>query len=211
MYRSLDVPVEGPSRRNMPPVVSREEARTILFGKSKAKVTKLPDETDLPEQDDDTLFYADIQPDHNAQGLTADGRHKSDAELREQQEEEFIHEYQEAREEHKESNAMDIDPAPPYTPAEPATVESFGTSALQVSLSEASNSGGTPQQVLTPVSAVTSIQSSEGASAVSSGSAMSSPFEGNRAHRKSVTAAQRSRKWKESHRQPPARNRYSPP
>ena len=124
-YRSLDVPVEGPLPEDMPPVVSREEARTILFGKSKAKATKLPDETDLPERDDDTLFYADIQPDHDAQGLTADGRHKSDAELREQQEDEFIHKYQEAHEVHEESNAMDIDPAPPYTLAEPATAESF--------------------------------------------------------------------------------------
>ena len=60
-YRSLSMPVEGALPSDMPPTVTTEQARVILFGKSKSKATELPDETDLPDGDDDALFYATIQ------------------------------------------------------------------------------------------------------------------------------------------------------
>ena len=209
-YRSLDVPVEGPIPDNLPSLASAEQARVMLFGKSKGRATGMPEEVDLPERDDDALFFADIQPDHDEQGFNADGRRKSAAERREFAEEEYVRELQEAQEAREEPVAMDIDPAPPYSPAEPPTSEPFGTSALQVSLGETGSNVGTPQQALTPVSAVTSIQSSEGASAFSSGSAASVTREGNQPHKKSTVAAQRSRNWRGRPRQPSPRDRRSP-
>lgn len=196
-YRSLDVPVEGTLPEGMPSLLSRDQARTVLFGSSKAKATssEIPDEEYLSGDDDDALDYARIQPNHDEQGLNADGRIKTRYERAQDAEDAYTNEMAEAQEE---SVAMDIDPAPPYAPPEPAATESFGTSALQVSLGQMSEGAGagTPQQALTPVSAVTSIQSSEGASAISSASASSAQPEGNKRHRKSTVAARRSDNWR---------------
>ena len=48
-YRSLDVPVEGPIPDNLPSLVSAEQARVMLFRKSKDRATGMPEEVDLPE------------------------------------------------------------------------------------------------------------------------------------------------------------------
>ena len=116
-YRSLDVPVEGTLPNNLPPIVTAEQARIILFGKPTAKFTDIPDEIELPDRHDDALFYADIQPDHDALGLHADGSRKSAAEQRAFAEEEYVQELQEARGAQEEPTAMDLDPAPPYSAA----------------------------------------------------------------------------------------------
>ena len=212
-YRSLDVPVEGTLPNNLPPIVTAEQARIILFGKPTAKFTDIPDKIELPDRHDDALFYADIQPNHDALGLHADGSRKLAAELRAFTEEEYIQELQEARGAQEEPTAMDLDPAPPYSAAASAAAAAFGTLALQVLLVEASGNAsvGTPQQALTPVSAVTSIQSSEGASAVSSRSVASNQPEGSRPCHKSTVTAQRSRNWKGRHRKPPPCDQRSPP
>ena len=65
----------------MPPLVTAEQARVVLFGKSKAKFNELPDEMELADRDNDALFYATIQPDHDAQGYNADRKRKTAAEL----------------------------------------------------------------------------------------------------------------------------------
>ena len=48
-YCSLDVPVEGPIPDNLPSLVSAEQARVMLFGKSKGRATSMLEEVDLPE------------------------------------------------------------------------------------------------------------------------------------------------------------------
>ena len=186
-YRSLDVPVEGNLPEGLPTLVSADQAKTILYGKAKEKAVspELPDETSLSDDDDDALDYARIQPNHDAQGLNADGRRKTNAERQEYEEDLYIHEYAAEREEAaaaREATAMEVDPAPPYSPPVPAGNESFGTSALQVSLGETEANTGTPQLSLTPVSVVTSIHSLEGASINSSASASSTLPESNRGH-----------------------------
>ena len=183
-YHSLDVPVEGTSPEGMPVLISADQAKTILYGKAKEKAVspELPDETSLSDDDDDALDYTRIQPDHEAQGLNADGRCKTNAERQEYEEDLYIHEYTAEREEAAaahEATAMEVDPAPPYSPPVPAGNKSFGTSAPQVSLGETETNTGTPQLSLTPISAVTSIHSSEGASINSSASASSALPESN--------------------------------
>jgi len=157
--------------------------------------SEIPDEEHLSSNDDDALDYAHIQPNHDEQGLNADGRIKTRYERARDAEDAYTHETTVVQEE---PMAMDIDPAPPYAPPEPATTESFKTSALQVSLGQMSEGAGagTPQQALTPASTVTSIQSSEGASAISSASASSAQPEGNKHHRKSTVAARHSDNWR---------------
>ena len=132
-YRSLDTPVEGVLPEGMPSLVSGNQARTILFGSSKAKAesTEIPDEEYLSGNDDNALEYMRIQPNHDEQGLNVDGRIKTRYEKAQDAEDTYIQEVTEAQEE---PAAMDIDPAPPYTPPEPATMVPFSTSALQVSL-----------------------------------------------------------------------------
>ena len=78
-YRSLDTPVEGVLPEGMPSLVSGDQARTILFGSSKAKAesTEIPDEEYLSGNDDNTLEYVRIQPNHDKQGLNVDGRIKT--------------------------------------------------------------------------------------------------------------------------------------
>jgi len=214
-YRSLDVPVEGNLPENLPPLVSVEQARMTLFAKSKEKATttEILKEDLLPDNDDDALDYAYIQPDHDAQGLNADGRLKTRVERREEAEEAAAFEYMVDREEaaasREEPAAMEVDPAPPYSPPEPGSNEPFGTSALQVTLTEMSSNTGTPLQTLTPVSAVTSIPSSEGASVNSSTSASSA--QPGQQQRRSTVAAQHSRNWRGRHRQPPASSSCSQP
>ena len=210
-YRSLNVPVEGILPEELPLLATADQARTILFGSSKAKAssTEIPDQTYLSGDDEDALDYARIHPDHDAEGLNAEGKRKTVAERRVEAEDAFIHEYQEARAAST-TTAMEVDPAPPYAPPEPPASEPFGTSALQVSLGETGSGAGSPQQTLTPISAVTSIQSSEGASAASSASASSAQPGGNRPHRKSTVAARRSDNWRGRSRQQSSSN-YRPP
>ena len=201
-YRSLDLPVEGTLPEGMPSLVTADQARLILFGKAKGKEvsTELPDDITLDDDDDDALDYARIQPDHAAQGLNADGRRQTNAETREEEDDAFVLDYTAEREEaaaaRDQATAMEVDPAPPYSPPAPGENEPFGTSALQVSLGETGGSTGTPQQSLTPVSAVTSIHSSEGASANSSASASGALPTGYRQHRRSPVAARRSNDWR---------------
>ena len=133
-----------------------------------------------------------LEPDHDAQGLNADRRRKTNAERQEYEEDLYIHKYVAEHEEAaavRKATAMEVDPAPPYSPPVPAGNESFGTSALQVSLGETEANTGTPQLSLTPVSVVTSIHLSEGASINSSASASSALPESNRGHRRLTVAA----------------------
>ena len=237
VYRSLDAPVEGVLPEGIPSLVSGDQARTILFGSSKAKAesTEIPDEEYLSGNDDNALEYARIQPNHDEQGLNVDGRIKTRYEKAQHTEDAYIQEVTEAQEE---PATMDIDPAPPYAPFEPATTAPFGTLALQVSLGQTGEgtTTSTLQQILTPTSTVTSIQFSEGASAVSSTSASSTQFEGGLRLRKSKVAARRSdnrrghssiasphtrspcrhspsprRSSPPRNRSPPRHHRYSPP
>jgi hypothetical protein len=212
-YRSMDVSVEGSLPEGLPPLVSVEQARMILFGKSKerAVTTKIDDKDSLSDDDDDALYYARIQPDHDDQGFNADGKRKTVQERQDEAEEaaaqEYIAEREEAATNREEPTPMDVDPAPPYSPPEPGSREPFGTSALQVSLGETGSSSGTPLQVLTPVSAATSLHSSEAASVNSSASASSAqPGQ----QRRSTVSAQRSRNWRGRPRQPLPSGSHSP-
>src|SRR6266849_2485699 len=136
--------------------ISPEVARDVLIGKVLRKTVS---NTNLPTSsldfdtssgtNDDALYYAAIDPNHDVKGLEADGLAKTCNMRRDDVENTFLEELQDQHGEdvHKE-------PAPPYAPANTETRTAHSDALLQAPTDEsASSSGVLPQLVTQPADA----------------------------------------------------------
>lgn len=199
-YQALEVSRKGqlPIGANLV-TLTREEARDVLIGKTLGKsvpITNIPDVVSGFDPDtgtdDDALYYAAVNPDHDDHDLNADSEAKTRAQCQEEADYAFL---DNLHTQSDKENHMEEDPVPPYKPVQAANEGTFVTSALQTSLVEPADVG--QAQSLTPASATVSIPSSEAISASTSNPDATAP----RA-RRSTIAAQRSRNYRGPYTQP---------
>src|SRR6266849_588932 len=214
-FRSLGISITGNLPENFESIsVPLDVARDVLIGKAQGKtapITNIPNSSAdldlLSGTDYDALYYAAIDPNHDANGLEADGLAKTRNMRRDDADNAFIEGLQDGHEDKRD------EPAPPYLPAE-VEVRSTGQSPRLPAPSEepVGYSGAAPPTITIPL--ITESQPSS-----------STPDVSTWRPRKSTVAAQRSRHYTgpytqpipaaaitplQSSRRPPSRHGYAP-
>jgi len=214
-FRSLGISITGNLPENFESIsVPLDVARDVLIGKAQGKtapITNIPNSSAdldlLSGTDYDALYYAAIDPNHDANGLEADGLAKTRNMRRDDADNAFIEGLQDGHEDKGD------EPAPPYLPAE-VEVRSTGQSPRLPAPSEepVGYSGAVPPTITIPL--ITESQPSS-----------STPDVSTWRPRKSTVAAQRSQNYMgpytqpipaaaitplQSSRRPPSRHGYAP-